>query len=215
MKICGVTRLEDALLAVQLGAWAVGMIFYADSPRRCSPEAAVPIAAALRRRAEICGVFVDESLERVCATADQLGLTMVQLHGNEGPAYCAEVSRRTGALVCKAAQVSMLGDLRDIERFHVDLHLLDARPPASAPQLRGGTGRTFDWSLVAQRRSAIPLIMSGGLDVGNVAAAIAATSPYAVDTASGTERSPGVKDPELLRGFLHAVVGAVPAGSPA
>ena len=140
-KICGVTRLEDALLAADLGAWAVGMIFYADSPRRCSPEAAATIAVALRRRAEICGVFVDETLARVCATADELGLTMVQLHGNEGPAYCAEVSRRTGALVCKAVQVSTLGDLRDIERYHVDLHLLDARPPASAPSLRGGTGR--------------------------------------------------------------------------
>ena len=158
---------------------------------------------------------MDERLERVCDTADELGLTMVQLHGNEGPSYCAEVSRRTGALVCKAVQVSALGDLRGIERFHVDLHLLDARPPASAPSLRGGTGRTFDWSLVAQRRSSVPLIVSGGLDAGNVAAAIAATSPYAVDTASGTESSPGIKDPARMRAFVQAVAGVVPAGSPA
>src|SRR5579863_4520846 len=93
VKICGVTRLEDAELAVELGAWAVGMVFHADSPRRCSPAAAMEIAGALRRRSEICGVFVDDALERVCDTTEQIGLTMVQLHGGEGPAYCAEVAR--------------------------------------------------------------------------------------------------------------------------
>jgi phosphoribosylanthranilate isomerase len=208
-KICGLTRLEDAELAVELGAWALGMIFYEQSPRRCSPAQAERIVAALRRKVELCGVFVNSPLERVLALSDQLGLSMLQFNGDEGPSFCGEVARRTGARVIKAAQVSGPGDVRDLERFHVDFHLLDAR--ASGPgrsALRGGTGETFDWSLIGARRSHVPLILSGGLGQDNVAAAIAAVGPYAVDSASATESAPGRKDPHKLRAFLAAVAGA-------
>lgn len=210
VKVCGLTRLDDAELAVGLGAWALGMVFYEHSPRRCSMDEALRIATAMRRRAELCGVFVNASLEDVMRTSEQLELTLLQLHGDEGPAFCLEVARRTGAKVIKAVQVSDVGDLQDVERFHCDYHLLDARA-AGRPELRGGTGETFDWDLLRARHSKVPLILSGGLGPGNVAEAIALARPFAVDTASGTESSPGHKDPERLAGFFAAVNSADPA----
>lgn len=215
VKICGITDLHDAELAVELGAWAIGMVFYDGSPRRCSIERALGITTVLRRRVELCGVFVDASLDELARLTEELGLTMLQLHGDAGPAFCAEVRRRTGARVIKAVQVAGAGDVRDLERYHVDFHLADARARALAKQhLRGGTGETFDWSLLAGRRSATPLILSGGLHRGNVAAAIECVRPYAVDTASGTERAPGHKDEAKLRAFfaaVHASTAVVPA----
>jgi phosphoribosylanthranilate isomerase len=211
VKICGVTNLDDAQLAVELGAWSVGMILHATSPRSCAAEQAARIAAALRRRVKLCGVYVNAPLGQIERDCDELGLAMVQLHGDEGPSFCAEAKRRTGALVVKAAQVAGAGDVRDLERFHVDFHLLDARARSSErATLRGGTGETFDWDLVRARRSSVPLIVSGGLHAGNVAAAIAATHPYAVDSASGTESAPGRKDPERMRALFAAVAAAQP-----
>jgi phosphoribosylanthranilate isomerase len=207
IKFCGITGLDDAKRAVEAGAWALGLILFPGSPRRCALSDAERIAATLRRQAEICGVFVNAPLDEVTGIADGIGLTMVQLHGDEGPAYCAEVARRTGAKVMKAARVRTGADIAAIERFHTDLHLLDAHEAGQW----GGTGQTFDWDLVRQRRSDVPFVLSGGLDPDNVAAAIAATHPYAVDTASGTEVRPGVKDPEKLRAFAAAVATTAPA----
>lgn len=204
VKICGVTRLADAELAALLGAWAIGMVFYQPSPRRCSLAEAARISAALRRRVQLAGVFVNAPLQEVVQIVELLQLSIVQLHGDEGPSFCAEVARRTGAKVCKAVQVADAGDVRDIERFHVDFHLLDARG-SSERALRGGTGQTFDWSLIAQRRSKVPLLLSGGLTPENVAAAIAAIHPFAVDTASGVEAAPGIKDPQRMRAFCACV----------
>jgi phosphoribosylanthranilate isomerase len=216
VKICGITNIEDAELASELGAWALGMIFFADSPRRCSPAAAQVITAQLRRRTELCGVFVNAPLEQIVSHVEDLGLSLVQLHGDEGPAFCGEVRRRTGARVIKAAQVSGSADLRDLERFHVDFHLLDARAKALERQgMRGGTGETFDWGLVSERRSHVPLILSGGLMAENVAEAIAVTKPFAVDSASGTELAPGHKDPEKLRALFAAVQATAPTEPPA
>jgi phosphoribosylanthranilate isomerase len=209
VKICGITNLEDAELAVELGAWAVGLIFFKDSPRRCSVAEAQRIVATLRRRVEVCGVFVNAPLEEVVQTSEEVGLSMLQFHGDEGPAFCAEAARRNGARVIKAAQVAGAGDVRDLERFHVDFHLLDARA-SNTPEkmgLRGGTGETFDWKLLAERRSKVPLILSGGLNAENVSEAIAVARPFAVDTASGTERAPGHKDLEKLSAFFQAVAG--------
>lgn len=213
IKICGITCLPDAELAVELGAWAIGMIFYAGSPRACSDDQALRIAAALRRRVQLCGVFVNAPLDRVLASADELGLTLLQFHGDEGPAYCAEAARRSGAQVIKAVQVESVGEVRDVERFHVDYHLLDARARSDARRaLRGGTGESFDWSLLRARHTRVPLILSGGLSAENVADALTALAPlgpaaqpFALDTASGTEAAPGRKDPERLRAFFAAV----------
>jgi phosphoribosylanthranilate isomerase len=209
VKICGITNVADAELACGLGAWALGMIFYEPSPRRCSLQAAAEICARLRRRVELCGVFVNEAPDAVVGVSEELGLTLLQLHGDEGPSLCAELGRRTGARVIKALQVSSPGDVRNIERFHVDYHLLDAAPSSRAGSgLRGGTGESFDWSLLGVRRTRIPLILSGGLHAGNVREAIAAARPWAVDVASGTESAPGHKDPAKLRAFFAAVEDA-------
>jgi phosphoribosylanthranilate isomerase len=213
VKVCGVARLDDAVLAAELGAWAVGMVFYRPSPRACTLAEAERIAAALRRRTELVGVFVNASLAEVGRLSERLGLTLVQLHGDEGPSFCAEVARRTGARVIKAAPIAGPGALQDLERFHTDFHLLDGHVPG----LRGGGGRVFEWELLAGRRSKVPAILSGGLTAANVGAAIAAAHPYAVDVASGVERSPGVKDPAALAAFFAAVAadaGSVAAAGP-
>jgi phosphoribosylanthranilate isomerase len=125
---------------------------------------------------------------------------MLQLHGDEGPAYCAEAARRTGCRVIKAVQVRDAGDLQALEPFRTDFHLLDAH----SRDLRGGTGETFDWKLVNAHRGPAPVITSGGLRPENVADAIAATRPYAVDVASGVEASPGRKDPARMEAFFEA-----------
>jgi phosphoribosylanthranilate isomerase len=205
VKICGLTRLDDAQAAVELGAWAVGMVFAPHSPRRCPLAEAQRIGAALHRRVEIAGVFVNARLEEIADVHEQVGLTLVQLHGDEGPAFAAEVARRTGARTIKAAAVRGRATLQDIARFHTDFHLLDGHSAGR----RGGTGASFDWSIVAARRSKVPLIVSGGLRPDNVGAAIAATHPFAVDVASGVEAAPGVKDRELLRRFFEATGAAV------
>jgi phosphoribosylanthranilate isomerase len=207
VKICGVTNVEDAKLAVELGAWAVGTIFYEASPRRCEPAEAAAIARALRRRAEVCGVFVNAPLDEVVGMADGLGLTMVQLHGDEGPSFCDEVARRTGAHVIKAMRIRSRADVQALAAFRrVDFHLLDTH----SDRLRGGTGETFDWELVRVRSGRVPLVLSGGLEAANVAGAISATHPFAVDVASGVEAAPGRKDPERLAAFFAAVRSAAP-----
>lgn len=200
VKICGVTRLADAQLAAELGAWAVGMVFYPPSPRCCPIAQAEEIGASLRRRVEVAGVFVNATLDEIAQVSERAGLTLVQMHGDEGPAFCAEVARRTGARTIKAASVRGLFTVRDLERFHTDFHLLDG----FAPGMRGGTGEVFDWSLLSRRRSKRPLIVGGGLDPERVAAAIATTHPYAVDVSSGVEAAPGIKDPLLMRAFFDA-----------
>ena len=208
VKICGLTRLDDAQRAADLGAWALGMVLWPGSPRRCPRDEAARIAAALRRRAELAGVFVDASLDAVARAADELSLTMVQLHGAEGPSYCAEVARRTGCKVIKAVKVRSQADLRALRSYPTDFHLLDSGS-AAAP---GGTGTTWDWALVEELAGGVPVIASGGLSPDNVADAIRALRPYAVDTASGTEAAPGVKDPVKLEAFFSAASGAsVPA----
>jgi phosphoribosylanthranilate isomerase len=202
IKFCGLTNVHDAQLAVDAGAWALGMILWPGSPRHCSLTEATRIATAFKRGGpELVGVFVNPTLDEVARAADAIGLSMLQLHGDEGPVFCAEVARRTGCRVIKAASIRGNADLQAIEAFHTDFHLLDAYHPDK----RGGTGETFDWALLARRRSKIPLVLSGGLRAENVGAAIAATRPYAVDVASGTESAPGIKDPAKLTAFAAAV----------
>jgi phosphoribosylanthranilate isomerase len=204
VKICGVSDPADARRVADLGAWALGMIFWPDSPRVCTVEAAETIGADLARRLELVGVFVNASLDEVAATVDRCGLTMVQLHGDEGPAYCREVARRTGAKVMKAARVRDAAQVHDLQRFHTDFHLLDAYSPRSP----GDTGESFDWELARLHPRRPPVVLSGGLTPDNVGSAIAAARPFAVDVASGTEAAPGRKDPEKLTAFMRAVAAA-------
>ena len=204
VKVCGITRLEDAELAASLGAWALGFILWPGSPRAVEEAVAAGIARRVRRQAELVGVFVNPTLDEITHAAEAIGLTHVQLHGDEGPSFANEVARRTGAKVIKAARVSGGSDLQALERFHTDLHLLDT----AVEGMRGGSGRTWDWSLAAQRRSKVPMVLSGGLNADNVADAIAAVHPYAVDVASGVEAEPGIKDPVKLEAFLSIAAPA-------
>jgi phosphoribosylanthranilate isomerase len=210
IKFCGTTSLPDAELAVAAGAWAIGLIFWPGSPRACPPERAAEIAAAVKRRTEIAGVFVNQTLEQIVATADAVGLTIVQLHGDEGPAFCAEIARRTGCRLIKAVRVQSGADIQALASFHTDFHLLDSHVPGSF----GGTGETFAWELAQAHRGSAGMILSGGLKADNVAAAIATTRPFAVDVASGVERSPGEKDPDKLAAFAQAVRASAAVGVP-
>jgi phosphoribosylanthranilate isomerase len=205
VKICGITRPEDAELAAELGAWALGFILWRRSPRAADPAVAAGIALALRRRVELVGVFVNASLDEVAHAAEALHLTHVQLHGDEGPSFCAEAGRRTGAKVIKAIRVASASDFQDLQRFHTDFHLLDT----AARGRYGGSGQTWDWALASRRARKVPVILSGGLTAENVAPGIEAVDPYAVDVASGVEAAPGVKDPDKLAAFMAA---AAPAG---
>jgi phosphoribosylanthranilate isomerase len=206
VKFCGITRLEDAEHAAELDAWAIGFILWPGSKRAADPAVAAGIARAVRRRLEPVGVFVNPTLDEVARAVEGIGLTHVQLHGDEGPAYCAEAARRTGCRIIKAIRVASGAEIRELERFHTDLHLLDA----AVRGVRGGSGQSWDWALAGMRRSAVPLILSGGLTPDNVAEGIATVHPWAVDVSSGVEAAPGIKDPARLEAFFAAVA----AGSP-
>jgi phosphoribosylanthranilate isomerase len=204
VKICGLTSLEDAEQAVELGAWALGMIFWPNSPRACPVEQAEAIGAQLHRRAELAGVFVNAPLDDLATTADLCRFSLLQLHGDEGPAYCQEAARRTGCKVIKAARVHDAAHVQALRAYHTDFHLLDAHSP-KAP---GGTGESFDWELARLHPGTPPVILSGGLTPDNVRSAIAAARPFAVDSASGTEAAPGRKDPAKLTALFRAVEAA-------
>jgi phosphoribosylanthranilate isomerase len=210
IKFCGMTRLEDAELAVALDAWAIGLILWPGSKRAADTDAALRISNAVRRKVEVAGVFVNQPLDEVAALADMLHLSLIQLHGDEGPSYAKEIGRRTGAKVIKAQSVRLAADVVAVQAFRTDFHLLDTHREG----LRGGTGETFDWSMLARRRSEVPLILSGGLTPDNVADAIEAVHPFAVDVASGVEASPGVKDHDKMKAFAAAVRSTAPAAPP-
>jgi phosphoribosylanthranilate isomerase len=195
VKLCGTTRLEDAELAVSFDAWAIGFILWPQSKRAADPAVAAGIARAMRRRIELVGVFVNPTLDEVVHAVEGIWLTHVQLHGDEGPAFCNAVAQRTGARVIKALSITSGADIREIERFHTDFHMLDTGR---------GTGRTWDWQLAAQRRSQVPVILAGGLTPENVGEAIAAVNPWGVDVASGVEAEPGIKDPAKVEAFMAA-----------
>ncbi len=210
IKFCGVTREQDAELAVSLGAWAVGLIFWPPSPRCVSVDRAAGLAVELKRRAEVAGVFVNPTLDELTTVADAVELTILQLHGQEGPRFCEEAARRTGCKVIKAMRVRSGADIQALGQFHTDFHLLDSYRTG----VPGGTGEPFAWELAGEHRRLVPphgkghrvpLILSGGLSPANVAEAIAAVQPFAVDVASGVESAPGHKGADLMRAFAEAV----------
>ena len=204
VKTCGITTVDDAWRCRDLGAWALGMILTDESPRGCPAEAAEQIGAELRRELELAGVFVNAPLDEVAATAERASLSLLQLHGDEGPAYCREAARRTGCKVMKAARIKDPAQVHALKAFRTDYHLLDAYVPGT----RGGTGESFNWELACLHEGSADVVLSGGLTAENVGEAIAAARPFAVDTASGTEANPGRKDPAKLKAFFRAVEAA-------
>jgi phosphoribosylanthranilate isomerase len=209
VKFCGITNIDDAAEAVQLGAWAIGLIHWAPSPRDVDPAVAAEIAAAFRRKAEIVGVFVNPTLAEVTRAVENAQLSMVQLNGEEGASFCAEVARRSGVKVIKAIHVASAADVHAAEAYRsVGYHLFDRR----SGNLPGGTGKTFDWELLRGHRSEVPAILAGGLRPDNVAEAVEVVRPYAVDVASGVEAEPGRKDHAKMAAFYEAA-NSVPAAT--
>ena len=208
IKFCGLTRAEDADACIEAGAWAIGFIFWPGSPRVADRGIAAGIVARHRRAARFVGVFVDQTIDEVARTVDEVGIDLVQLHGSEGPSYCSEITRRTGAQVIKAARVRDKGDVLALEAFRIDVdfHLLDAYVPGEP----GGTGQTFEHTLANAHSGRTPLILSGGLTPENVGDAIREVHPFAVDVSSGIETSPGIKDPALIAAFAAAVRATAP-----
>lgn len=201
VKVCGITNPEDAGKAVELGAWAIGLIHHRGSPRAVKASIATEIAAAYRREAEIVGVFVNPNLDYVVRSVENASLSMVQLSGNEGANFCREVARRTGVKVIKAIHVSSAADIHRADAYRgTDFHLFDTGGRDSW----GGTGETFDWDLLENHHSGMPFILAGGLNPENVTDAIRLVRPDAVDVASGVERSPGIKDHGRLASFFEA-----------
>jgi phosphoribosylanthranilate isomerase len=210
VKICGMTNLEDALVAVDAGADAVGFVFYEKSPRCVTAETAREICAKLPGSVEKVGVFVNESPERVSEVAHRAGLTAAQLHGDE---YKNPRPYLNGGKIFFALPVAqMLNNLTEpIGEFRVpklpesSTILLDS----GFPEKRGGTGKTFAWAearwLVSQLMRQHPVVIAGGLTASNVTRAAEFLKPWGVDVVSGVEASPGKKDPEKVRAFVRAV----------
>jgi len=200
VKVCGITNLEDALLAAEAGADALGFNFYLRSPRYIAPEEARRIIKVLPQAIFCVGVFVNEERpETVARMAAVSGVGAVQLHGDESPEYCAALVERR---VIKALRVGKDFVPEGAAQYRVESVLLDAFS-ASA---RGGTGETFDWTLARKTREVVAqLYLAGGLTPENVAGAIAAVAPYAVDVCSGVEFAPGRKDMSRVRAFISAV----------
>ena len=214
VKICGITRPEDADLAARLGAAWVGFIFWPRSPRFVEPATAAAILAGLPPHVGGVGVFVDQPVDEVNAVADEVGLSAVQLHGQESASVCRQCRRR----VIKAVRLSAGGAAGDDPDavWSAATILVDAFDPVRM----GGTGRRVDWTRAAQLAGRRPLMLSGGLRAENVADAVRQVAPYGLDVSSGVESRPGVKDAERLRAFFAALAAAepaagAPAGSPA
>ena len=200
IKVCGITRLEDARLAAGLGVDALGFVFYDKSPRFVPPPHAAAIIRALPPFITAVGLFVNPSQEEIDATFAHCPLDVLQLHGDESPEFCEAQQRR----VIKALAVSAPDDLKLLPAYDCPV-LLDAKAP---PGVWGGAGKRFDWDMVKELTHDHALLLAGGLDADNVGEALAIRQWDAVDVSSGVESMPGLKDADRLRRFVRAVRAA-------
>jgi phosphoribosylanthranilate isomerase len=197
VKICGITSVEDAAAAVDAGADALGLVFVRGTPRVIGREMAEQIAAGIPPLVTTVGVFVDQPLEEILSVIARCRLQAVQLHGNEPAALSCEIPVK----VIKAIRVRDAADLREIATYPAHAFLLDAFVEGKP----GGTGTTIPWDLARQATGRLPVILSGGLRPENVAQAVRAVRPFAVDVSSGVETGPGRKDHRKVRDFIAAV----------
>lgn len=199
VKICGITRVEDALAAVQHGCDAIGLVFYENSPRFVTPARAAEIAAVLPPFVSAVGLFVDAPADYVRAIMMQVRIDLLQFHGDESPAYCRQFSMPYLKAVRVKPETNLLQYAADFAEARA--LLLDAYIPGTP----GGTGTTFDWALIPQDFP-MPVILAGGLDAGNVSEAIKQCRPYAVDVSGGVERQKGIKDADKIAAFMRGVL---------
>lgn len=201
VKICGITRPQDATAVVEQGADALGLVFYPPSPRAVSIEQAQQVVAKVPAFVTVTALFVNPSVEQVQSTIDNVRIDLLQFHGDEDDAFCRQFNRP----YIKALRVRQASDLvASCLRFPDALAiLLDSYKPG----VPGGTGETFDWSLIPTELPK-PLILAGGLESDNVTQAIQTTQPFAVDVSGGVESAKGIKDDNLIAEFMHEVCRA-------
>jgi phosphoribosylanthranilate isomerase len=199
VKICGITNIQDALLAIELGAHALGFNFCKKSPRYIEPSQVKSLVESLPALVSLVGVFVDEySPERVMNIARAIGISSVQLHGSESPDY---VKKLSGFRVIKALRVEEQFRVEQMADYPVSTFLLDSHVDG----LWGGTGKTFDWSVALAAKRYGRLILAGGLTAENVFEAMRQVEPYAIDICSGVESRPGRKDPNKMQVLFHEI----------
>ena len=197
-KICGITRVEDALAVARSGANAIGLVFYERSPRHVGITQAAQLAAALPPFVTVVGLFVDAEAAFVREVLAGVPLDVLQFHGDETPAYCEQFGKHYLKAIRVKAGVDLLqcaSDFRGAKGLLLDAHV---------EGIPGGTGATFDWTLIPEKLQ-LPVILSGGLDAENVAAAIRQVRPYAVDVSSGVEAAKGIKDAAKIARFMQEV----------
>ena len=201
VKICGITRVEDALAAVACGCDAIGLVFYDKSPRNASLAQAASILAALPAFISAVGLFVDASADQVNTTLTTVRLDLLQFHGEESADYC----RQFHMPYMKAISVRPDTNLLQCATDYADAKalLVDAYSEGAA----GGTGQVFDWSLIPANLT-IPVVLAGGLNAGNVGDAIRRVRPYAVDVSGGVELEKGMKDADRIAAFMRGVIDA-------
>ncbi len=198
IKICGITRAEDGLAAARSGADAIGLVFYRQSPRCVGVDQAVKLAAALPPFVSLVGLFVDADAAFVREVLANVSLDLLQFHGDESPEYCTRFNKPYIKAIRVKVGVDLLqcaSDFRSAKGLLLDAHV---------EGIPGGTGVTFDWALIPKQLS-LPVILSGGLVVENVATAIKQVQPYAVDVSSGVEASKGIKDAAKIAAFINEV----------
>ena len=201
VKICGITSAEDAAVAVEAGADALGFVFYRKSPRYIHPSLAKQIIMSLPPLVTAVGVFVDEEHQVVRSLMDDCGLALAQLHGHESAVYCQELGRP----VLKALRVKNRSSFLALADFQGRAGVRGFVLDAFSDQAYGGTGQVIDWEFAAEVARAAHILLAGGLTAANVATAIQSVQPYGVDVSSGVEREPGKKDDEKVRAFIRAV----------
>lgn len=200
VKICGITNAEDAAVAVEAGADALGFVFYQKSPRHIEPALARQIIMSLPPLVMPVGVFVNEDQQVVRNFMDDCGLAVAQLHGDESAIYCKELGRTVLKALCVKDRSTFLALAEFRGRAGVRGFILDA----FSDEAYGGTGQVIDWQLAAEAAKVASILLAGGLTPDNVEKAIQAVRPYGVDVSSGVERSPGRKDHEKVRAFIRA-----------
>jgi phosphoribosylanthranilate isomerase len=197
VKICGITNLRDGMAAAEAGADALGLMFYDQSPRHISVEAASGLASQLPQFVLRVGVFVNAPEDLVIRAIRECGLNLLQFHGDESPGYCLQF----GLMSMKAFRVQDAASLQAVRNYHTDAWLLDAYSPGKL----GGTGETFNWDLALEAQAwGRPIFLAGGLTPENVAEAVRRARPYGVDVSGGVEAAPGKKDHAKVRAFIKA-----------
>lgn len=204
VKICGITRLSDAKLAIEFGASAIGFIFYDKSPRAISIKDAMIISDKLPKTIGRVGVFVNNSYNFINQAVSRVSLSAIQLHGDETPSFCTQFD----IPVIRGFRISNKKSMRELSRYQVKGLLFDT----ASNGLYGGSGQTFNWSLLKNFSSQIPFILSGGLNPENVKSAVNQVFPSAIDVNSGVESSPGMKDRSRIKKLMEELSSTIDTG---